>query len=241
MNEAMREKPIMLIVVLGLVSIIAAAALGLVYGVTKVRIQGEEQKAKQEALRDVLPRAVRFDEIKTQYDVAGEPFAYYEAYDADGALVGYAFEGRAPGYSSTIELTVGLSPDEQTMTGIKITKQQETPGLGAVCVKGGATKNIWEIFSQAQAGANDRGWQGQFTKMTLEQLGDQGIPKNVRALSGATITTNAVLRAMRSAVRNYHTARGRDPRVTISGPTRKAGTQPPENAQEANAQGANAQ
>ena len=226
MNEALREKPVILIVVLGLVCIVAAAALGLVYGVTKVRIAGEDQKAKQEALRDVLPSAARFDPITTGYDVDGKPFVYYEAYDANNALVGYAFEGHATGYSSTIELTVGLSPDERTITGIKISKQQETPGLGAVCVKTGTTKNIWEIFSPAQNTENDRGWQGQFTNMALEQVGGQGIPRNVRALSGATITTNAVLRAVRSAIWNYHLARGRDPNITMSGATKKGNAEP---------------
>lgn len=226
MNEALKEKPIILVVVLGLVCIVAAAALGLVYGVTKVRIAGEDQKAKQEALRDVLPGAARFDPITTEYQVDGKPFVYYEAYDANNALVGYAFEGHATGYSSTIELTVGLSPDERTITGIKISKQQETPGLGAVCVKTGTTKNIWEIFSPAQNTENDRGWQGQFMNMVLEQLGGQGIPKNVRALSGATITTNAVLRAVRSAIWNYYLSRGRDPGIAISGATKEANTKP---------------
>jgi electron transport complex protein RnfG len=221
MNNALKDKPIMLVAVLSVVCIVAAVALGLIYGATKPQIEAEELKAKEQALRDVHPGAVRFEPITTEYNVDGKPFVYYEAYSADGALVGYAFEGHATGYSSTIEVTVGLDKDEQKITGIKITQQQETPGLGANCVKGGATKYIWEIFSRAETAGDDTSFQGQFRSLALDELGGEqaGIPKKIRALSGATITTNAVLRATRSAVGDYHLARGRDSKITIGAAT----------------------
>lgn len=227
MNDALKDKPVMLVAVLGAVCILAAVALGLIYAATKPRIEAEELKAKEQALRDVHPAAVRFEEIKSEYEADGKPLSYYEAYDAAGTLVGYAFEGQAAGYSSTIELTVGLSADEKTITGIKITKQQDTPGLGANCVKGGATRYVWEIFSRAEAAGDGQSFQGQFTSMTLEQLGREGIPPNIRALSGATITTNAVLRATRQAITNYYTARGRGGGPDVTGATRKENSRQP--------------
>ncbi|MBN1917737.1 MAG: FMN-binding protein [Verrucomicrobia bacterium] len=221
MNDALKAKPVMLVVVLGAVCAVAAVVLGLVYGATKPRIEAEEVKAKEQALRDVHPGAMRFEQITTEHAVDGTPFVYYEAYNADNVLVGYAFEGHANGYSSTIELTVGLDKDEQTITGIKITKQQETPGLGANCVKSGGSKYIWEIFSRAEAAGEDTGFQSQFSNLAVNALGDDGIPSNVRALSGATITTNAVLRALRTAISDYQVASGRDSKMTVSGATQK--------------------
>jgi electron transport complex protein RnfG len=230
MNNALRDKPIMLVAVLSVVCILAAVALGLIYGATKPQIEAEELKAKEQALRDVHPGAARFEPVTTEHDVDGKPFVYYEAYSADGVLVGYAFEGHATGYSSTIEVTVGLDKDEQKITGIKITKQQETPGLGANCVKGGATKYISEILSRPETGGDETSFQGQFRNLALDKLGGEqaGIPKKIRALSGATITTNAVLRAVRGALSNYHLARGRDSNMDISDATKDGDAQPGE-------------
>lgn len=220
MNEDPKAKPIILVATLGLVCVVAAVALGLIYGATKPRIETEELKTKEQALRDVHPNAVRFKEIVTEHKSEdGKPLVYYEAYDENGTLIGYAFEGHATGYSSTIELTVGLTADETTITGIRITKQQETPGLGANCQKGGAKRYIWQAFSPAEAAGEDTSFQGQFKDLTLKQLGDRGIPERVHALSGATITTNAVLRAVRGAVSNYDLARGDDPETVIGNTT----------------------
>jgi RnfABCDGE-type electron transport complex G subunit len=203
-----KDSPLVLIVALALVCVVAGFALGLVYVGTEDRIAAEEQKAKDQALHRVHPDADRFEQRLVERD--GEQLVYFEAYDKAGTLIGYACEGRANGYSSTIVLTVGLDEKMTTITGVEITAQQETPGLGANCVKGGAAQYIWEAFSPRKGDAtDDRGWQAQFSRRGLDVLTREGKTyKGVHALTGATITTNAVVRAMWHAVDTLYRARG---------------------------------
>jgi RnfABCDGE-type electron transport complex G subunit len=207
-NAGTKDSPLVLIAVLGLVCIVAGLALGLVYIGTEDRIAVEVQKAKGRALHAVHPDADRFEQRTVERD--GGQLVYFEAYDKEGKLIGYACEGRANGYSSTIVLTVGLDEAMTTITGIDITAQQETPGLGANCVKGGGGQYIWEVFSSRKgAGGSGRGWQDQFSRRGLDLFTQAGKTyKGVKALTGATITTNAVVRAMWNAVDALYRARG---------------------------------
>lgn len=229
MTDALKDRPVMLVAVLGLVCVLAAVGLGLVAGATHERIEAEVEKAGRDALTRVHPDATRFQDRTAR--VGNDTLVYYEAYDKDGALIGYACEGHATGYSSTIKLTVGLDPELTTITGVRITSQQETPGLGANCVKGGTQKYIWQIFSSstgassssAAASSSSNGahaaadWQGQFGQRSLDLFVREGKSYyGVDALSGATITTNAVVRAIQDAVETLYRAKGLDLQDAIS-------------------------
>jgi len=54
---------------------------------------------------------------------------YYKGYDKNKQLAGVVFKASAKGYSSVIETMVGLTRDGK-ITAIKIISQNETPGLG---------------------------------------------------------------------------------------------------------------
>ncbi len=229
MKAEMKERPLVLVVILGLVCTIAGLALGLVYLATKDTIEAEVQNARREALLKVHPNASPegFKLVETELEAHGKPFTYYEVYDRPlddeaGKLIGYACEGRAGGYSSTIVVTVGLDADATTITGIKITSQQETPGLGANCEKIGSKTYIWNIFSPGdkEAGPPEPWFQAQFRDRALKGLKREGKSfRDIRALSGATITTNAVVRAALDAVENFRRASGLGDADAVSGAT----------------------
>ncbi len=56
----------------------------------------------------------------------GDLFTYTEG----GQIMGYAFPASGPGLWGGIEMYVGISEDYNTLLGLAITDQNETPGLG---------------------------------------------------------------------------------------------------------------
>jgi electron transport complex protein RnfG len=111
--------------ILGLICTVASGLLAGVNSLTKARIIAQAKAEEEASLKEVLPEAERFAEVKSE-----EEILYYKAYDKEAKFIGVAFKVSAKGYSSTIETMVGMTKDGK-ITAIKILSQNETPGLGA--------------------------------------------------------------------------------------------------------------
>jgi len=100
-------------------------------------------------------------------DVGAEEFAeiegavIYEGRDpVTNELVGYATQGAAAGYSSTIRLMVGAKPlgkGRYRILGVKVLSQQETPGLGARMNDVFTTDTLWTVLGAALTDRERRG------------------------------------------------------------------------------------
>jgi len=97
----------------------------------------------------------------------GQEIAYYEAKDKDGQTIGAVFKATGKSYSN-IETLVGMLKDG-TITAIKVLSQQETPGLGS------------------------RVAEPEFT----EQFRYVKDISKVQAITGATVSSNAVIEAVK--------------------------------------------
>lgn len=103
---------------------------------------------------------------------------YYKYYKQD-ELFGYGLIVFTPGYSSGIKVMV-IMDKEKTIKGIKILEQQETPGLGA--------KITEDKFT------------GQFKNKKADNL---ILGENIDAVSGATISSVAVIEAVKREVEEF--------------------------------------
>jgi electron transport complex protein RnfG len=103
----------------------AAGALAGVNTLTKAKIIAQARQEVVASLKEVLPDAGRFEEVKK-----GEEVLYYKAIGPQDKLIGFAFKASGKGYSSVIETIAGMLKDG-TITAIKVVSQTETPGLGA--------------------------------------------------------------------------------------------------------------
>lgn len=155
-------------ITLTLVCIVAALVLGGTYSVTKPLIAVQQEKEQKQALEKVIESA---DDYKKKI-IDDKP--YYEAYK-DNKLIGYAIFADGDGYSGKIEMLVGIDT-EGVVGGIEILSQSETPGLGARCceIKRGE-KFPW------------------FLKQFKHKKASELSLKNIEALTGATITTEAII------------------------------------------------
>lgn len=167
------------------ITIIAGSLLGLTYEVTKEPIIVQQKKQKDAALQSVLPEAT-FDLLEVELTDYPMIIGVYEA-TIEGTVTGYAFELiTKEGYGGDMVMVAGIAI-EDTVSGIDIIKHAETPGLGAK-----ADEDSFKDLFLAKP------------TVTLEIV--KGVANNeqeISAISGATITSRAVLNAVNSAIDYY--------------------------------------
>ena len=182
--------------ILSAITIVAGCLLGLVYEITKAPIAQAQENAKQEAYKTVLADAAEFTVDET-LDPAGAADVLLEAgytgdditevaeaKDASGEVMGYVITVTShEGYGGDIRLSVGILSDG-TVKGIEMLDISETAGLGMKAIED-------EFKNQFK----DK----QVEKFSYTKSGEDGDDK-IDALSGATITTNAVTNAVDSAL-----------------------------------------
>lgn len=185
-------------IILCMISLIAALALGFVNELTKDRIAMLEAQAKAEAYREVFPEAVAIveaadNEILAQAmeeadtilanggfsNVTIEEVCIVE--DADGNRIGYVASVTLKAYD-VMTLTFGYTVDG-ACTGLAFLSIQETPGIGMK--------------------ADDASFKGQFVNKKADQIvsvksgaGDG----EINAISGATFTTDGVVKGVNAGI-----------------------------------------
>ena len=183
--------------VLCAVCIGAALALAASYRFCAPRIARQEEKKRNEALEAVLPPGAGKTRELGRLE-AGPPV--FARADADGRILAYATTAKGRGYGSVIEVMVGVYPDYR-ISGIKVVSHQETPGLGAKVSEVQTDETLWTVLFGGKREKDVTAAQPWFTEQfqgKTEALLE--VVKNVKpsetdriaAISGATITSNAV-------------------------------------------------
>jgi len=157
-----------------------------------------EQNKRNETY-DVIPQLVEgADKTKTvEVDVTGtngKPTRVYRANTTDGRHVGWVVPGTGLGFADRIDLLIGLDPDLATITGIYVLDQKETPGLGNYI-----TEND---FQQQFFGKRTDG------RVTVVKSDPATDTNEIRALSGATISSDSVTQIVNDTVENLKEAVG---------------------------------
>ena len=186
--------------VLGLVCFVAAVGVGGTYLLTIPKIRARDEARTQDALKAVLPGAQSLRSV-------GEDKSLFAGYNGD-ALVGYAAIGAAQGYSSKVKVVVGAKKDGDALRviAIKVIHQQETPGLGARVDEIKSNKTIWTVLfgggkEPEKAAAPLEPWfQEQFKGKLADQVKLKKVGGNIDAITGATITSTAVVNAVQAAL-----------------------------------------
>lgn len=185
--------------ILFVITLISGCLLGLVYDVTKEPIAEAQAKAKEKACKEVFSDAASFrlrEDITSKAATKTVTDAGYlvtinevsEALDADGTLLGYVITVTDhEGYGGDIQFSIGIRNDG-TVNGISFLSISETAGLGMkadpVLKEQFAGKNA-ERFSYSKTGA--------------------GTPDQIDAISGATITTSAVVNGVNAGLEYIRT------------------------------------
>ncbi len=172
-----------------LITLVAGLALGVVQDITAYPIAEQKLLAKQKACEAVFEKAENFGEIDLG-DKATELQEYLNengytaqsiddvmgALNEDGQEIGYVFTvTSSEGYGGDIQFTMGVQSDG-TLNGISILSISETAGLGMKA----DTEDFKSQFEDKKA-----------ERFSYTKSGAQA-EDEINAISGATITTNAM-------------------------------------------------
>lgn len=179
------------------ITLIAGACLGGVYEITKGPIEAANLAAKEEAFRTVLADAdsFRLDDYssaleKVEADVSGLGFGNVSVdecatgVDGSGGPLGYVVTVTSKdGYGGDITVSVGITTEGE-VKGIEFLTINETAGLGM--------------------NATQPEWKAQYANKAVEQFqvtkSGAAADDEIDAISGATITSNAVTGAVNLAL-----------------------------------------
>ena len=182
--------------ILTAITVVSGFLLGVVYGITKEPIAEAQENTKQEAYRYVLSDASSFETME-DFDAADaasileengyssdEITEVAEGIDDSCETVGYVVNVMShEAYDGDLEVSVGIAADG-TVKGIEMLSISETAGLG---------------MKADEAEFKDQFKDKNVEKFTYTKSGESGDDK-IDAISGATITTNAVTNAVDSAL-----------------------------------------
>lgn len=186
------------VVVLTVITVIAGFLLGYVYDITKQPIEDANERILSTALGMVFPEGKQFDPIgdlsnaqailsEAGYDQI-ELINVFTAKDDAGTPLGYVLSIlTSEGYGGEITVLLGIKNDG-SINGLEILSINETPGLGM--------------------NANTDEFKSQFKGKSVAQISytKTGAKEDyeIDALSGATITTNAMTNAVNAGLKFFN-------------------------------------
>lgn len=187
--------------VLFIITLVAGLCLGGVHDITLEPIAKAQQAAATATYKEVYPDAADFKETdelteKVASSAAGleeQGFGKVridgamEAVDESGAVIGYLITSTSSeSYGGDVKISVGITADG-TVTGVGFLAISDTPGLGMKAKEpafkdqfNGKAAQTFEVTKTAASG-----------------------DAQIQAISGATITSNAVTNAVNAAVYFY--------------------------------------
>lgn len=169
------------------ITAVAGLFLSLVNSLTADAIAEQKVIQRENALQVVLPDSAFTELEQKESEKYPKVISVYEAKTKDGKANGYAFLLNSKGYGGVIAIMVGIDHNG-VLSGMDILTHAETPGLGA---NADGEKFKGQI-------------QGKETTFGLVVAKGNGDGQNVDAISGATITSEAVVSAVNEAIAYYN-------------------------------------
>lgn len=187
-------------IVLTIITLVAGLVLGGVHHITAGPIAAQEKATQEAAQREVFADAEQFERIEVDDSTITKALedagltrttvnAVYKAEDGSGSTLGYVVDStNSEGYGGDVEIMIGVSTQEgYTIRGISFLALSETAGMGMK--------------------AKEPAFMDQFKDMSLGEETQIKYTKNgksaaneIDAISGATVTTNAVTKAANGAL-----------------------------------------
>ena len=198
--ELMRATPTAVLArTLVLTAAVCGAVIVAAYHLTRDAILERERVVLERAVFAVIPAAQRMqsfalgaDGVRADGSLRPGEVAVHAGYDAGGALRGFALEGSARGYADMVRILYGYDPACGCIVALRALQLRETPGIGD------------KVLSDAAFSANFRaldariaadGARLQHAIVTVRH-GTKVDPWQIDAISGATITSRAIGRAV---------------------------------------------
>ena len=163
------------VIVLSLICLVVAGALGATNYITKDKIKADTEMRTQEALKELISDAEAFEKLES-IESLGLSKEISAVYLADGGAKGYVFEISTKGYSSGLVIMCAVSPEGEIIKTSTLS-HSETPTIGGAKVVDNASYTDKFIGKDASS-----------------------IDDGTDAVSGATVSSNAYKNAVKTAL-----------------------------------------
>ena len=184
-----------LLTTLGVGGAVAGLLLVFAFGLTLPRIEANRARARDLAVKEVLKAPERYDTLyvvgRTLVQKPPEGVdpkkleQVYLGYGPGNQRIGFAIVAGAAGFQDVIQLIFGYDPKTRQLLGMKVLESKETPGLGDRIEK-------------------DQAFVSQFVGARVPLLGvkkgKRSGPREVDMITGATISSKAVIRIINNAL-----------------------------------------
>jgi len=189
--EQIREKLGYQPLLLGVVALLASAALAFASEATREAIAAAEAKDMRDSLAELLPPGFADNDLladRIEIERDGQPLTVYRA-RSGGKVKGAVFRVAERGYAADIQILMAVDAEGRTL-GVRVVKHAETPGLGDkievkkdAWIKSFDGKSLGDPAPEKWAVKKDGGIYDQF--------------------AGATITPRAVVKAVKGGLAFY--------------------------------------
>ena len=191
-----------LIATLAVAGMLSGLTLAMASELTAPLIEANKQRRLRQGVFEVVPGSSAMQKlvlrdgalVAVDEDEATSEPAIYAAYDEQARFLGYALVGEGPGFQDTIRVLFGLDHATRRVIGMRILQSRETPGLGD------------KIYKDAAFVAN-------FESLSIDPeivvvTDGRDADNEVDAITGATISSKAVVRNINEAHRQWLDALG---------------------------------
>ncbi|MBQ7726634.1 MAG: RnfABCDGE type electron transport complex subunit G [Clostridia bacterium] len=170
------------------ICIIISLALSLTNRVTAQRISELEARNQRETMGNLVKASDYEHHTKTYESKDGEQISFdYDTAVENGETIAYIFVTASKGYGGTVSVMTAVDPQGTVQSVAILDVSNETPGLG----QNAAKENFYRQFSGKTAG------------ISLLKNGAQEDQNEINAVTGATITSTAVTRAVNEALDQF--------------------------------------
>ncbi|OLP07906.1 electron transport complex protein RnfG [Rhodoferax antarcticus ANT.BR] len=194
-----------MLVALGLVAAICGLIIVVAYEASLGSVKENRRVAMERAIHKVLPGAaltVAYLALPNgSITLAGSEEApddampFHAAFDAAGQLMGIAAEGMAKGYAGNVRIMFGYSPGCDCVVGFGVVSMQETPGIGDKILKDANFLANFKALDVRLA----KDMKTLANEVKTVKHGTKTQAWQIDAISGATVTSRAVGRAINDA------------------------------------------
>jgi electron transport complex protein RnfG len=192
-TETANPSSLRLVLTLAIAGLISGIAIIGIYESTLPTITANKARELREAVFKVIPGVSQMQAmvyrdgtlVVVEKPDKDEP-AVYGGYDDAGEFMGYAIPAAGPGFQDTIAILYGYKPREKLVVGMEVLESRETPGLGDKIYK-------------------DLEFVAEFSALSVEpeivtvKKGTGSNPNEVDAITGATISSKAIVRIINEA------------------------------------------
>lgn len=185
------------------IGILIAAGCGVVIIIFALYwlISAQQARSLQQQIFQVLPGASQLQQLQYSNEDGWQPLtldsetpdSLYAGYDESGQLIGYAIPGEGQGYEAPVRLLYGVQPEQRIILGLLVLETGETPGWGDKDDKEFADRGFAESFRSLPVEP----------KLVLVEAGAKDLPNEIDMMTGATITSEAIVRTLNTTNRRW--------------------------------------